>query len=143
MASFAKLNSENIVEQVISVHNNELLDNGIESEAKGIQFCKSLFGQDTNWKQSSYNTIGNVHLLGRTPFRKNHASIGYIYDGTKDAFIAPKPHTSWILNENTCIWEAPISYPETYINGITNSNGDPLKDIYRWNEDILNWEISN
>jgi len=143
MASFAKLNSENIVEQVISVHNNELLDNGIESEQKGLQFLKSLYSQDINWKQSSYNTIGNVHLLGGTPFRKNHASIGYTYDETRDAFIAPKPHISWILNENTCIWEAPIPYPETYINGITNLNGDPLKDIYRWNEDILNWEISN
>jgi len=143
MASFAKLNSENIVEQVISVHNNELLDNGIESEQKGLQFLKSLYSQDINWKQSSYNTIGNVHLLGGTPFRKNHASIGYTYDETRDAFIAPKPHISWILNENTCIWEAPIPYPETYINGITNLNGDPLRDIYRWNEEILNWEISN
>ena len=55
MAYFAKLNPENIVEQVISVHNNELLDNGIESEAKGIAFCKSLYGQDTNWVQTSYN----------------------------------------------------------------------------------------
>ena len=61
MASFAKLNSQNIVEQVISVHNNQLLDNGVESEEKGIQFCKSLFGQDTIWKQTSYNTHGGIH----------------------------------------------------------------------------------
>ena len=63
MAYFAKLNSNNIVEQVISIHNNELLDNGVESEEKGITFCKSLYGQDTNWKQTSYNTRGGKHYL--------------------------------------------------------------------------------
>jgi hypothetical protein len=145
MASFAKLDNNNIVTIVVSVVNDVLKDsNGIEQESIGINFLRTLYNEpDAVWKQTSYNTLGNVHLLGGTPFRKNHAAIGYTYDETKDAFIAPKPHTSWILNENTCIWEAPISYPETYINGITNSNGDPLKDIYRWNEEILNWKISN
>ena len=130
MASFAKLNSENIVEQVISVHNNELLDNGIESEAKGISFCKFLYGQDTNWKQTSYNTNGGVHSLGGTPFRKNHAGIGYTYDLNRDAFIAPKPYNSWILNEQTCNWDAPVAKP--------NDN-----NMYKWNEEILNWELMN
>jgi len=143
MASFTKLNSENIVEQVVSVHNNELLDNGVESEQKGIQFLKSLYGENTTWKQTSYNTLGGVHNNNGTPLRKNHAGIGYIYDQNRDAFISPKPFNSWILDEITCLWNAPISKPETYINGITNSNGDPLRDIYRWNEDILNWEISD
>jgi len=111
MASFAKLNSENIVEQVLSVHNNELLDNGVESETKGITFLKNLYGEDTNWKQTSYNTNAGVHSLGGTSFRKNHAGIGYTYDETRDAFIAPKPFNSWILNEDTCLWNAPILYP--------------------------------
>ena len=137
MATFAKLNSENIVEQVISVHNNELLDNGIESEAKGISFCKSLFGQKTNWKQTSYNTRGGKHYLSDNSglsntqdkaFRKNHASVGYSYDQTRDAFIPPKPYNSWILNENTCLWEAPVSYP---------SDGQ----LYKWNEETLSWNL--
>ena len=130
MASFAKLNLENIVEQVISIHNNELLNNGIESEAKGVIFCKSLYGQDTNWKQTSYNTNGGVHKLGGNPFRKNHAGIGYIYDSNRDAFIAPKPYNSWILNEQTCNWEAPVTRP---------NDGN----MYKWNEEILNWELIN
>jgi hypothetical protein len=130
MASFAKLNLENIVEQVISIHNNELLNNGIESEAKGVIFCKSLYGQDTNWKQTSYNTNGGVHSLGGTPFRKNHAGIGYTYDENRDAFISPKPYNSWILNEQTCLWNAPVARP--------NDN-----NMYKWNEEILNWELIN
>jgi hypothetical protein len=128
MASFAKLNLENIVEQVITVNNNELLDNGIESEAKGIAFCKSLFGQETNWKQTSYNTYGGVHKLGGTPFRKNFAGISFNYDEQRNAFIPPKPYNSWILNEETCNWEASIPYPT-----------DGQK--YFWNEEIQSWTL--
>ena len=121
MAYFAKLNSNNIVEQVISVHNNELLDNGIESEAKGIAFCKSLYGQDTNWKQTSYNTREGKHYLSdnsglsntqEKTFRKNYAGVGYEYNQQKDAFIPPKPFNSYILNESTCTWAPPIPCPE-------------------------------
>jgi len=128
MASFAKLNSENIVEQVLSVHNNELLDNGVESETKGITFLKNLYGEDTNWKQTSYNTNAGVHSLGGTSFRKNHAGIGYTYDETRDAFIAPKPFNSWILNEDTCLWNAPILYP---------NDGQR----YTWNEETQSWTL--
>ena len=138
MASFVKLNSENIVEQVISVHNNELLDNGIESEQKGIEFCKFLYGQDTIWKQSSYNTRGGKHYLSEEPdvlsntqekaFRKNFAGIGYTYDETRNAFIGPKPYNSWILNEDTCFWESPIPYP---------TDGQ----LYTWNEEALSWNL--
>ena len=127
MASFAKLNLENIVEQVISVHNNELLDNGIESEIKGIEFLKTLYNESNAiWKQTSYNTVGGVHKLGGTPFRKNHAGIGYVYDSQRDAFIALKPYNSWILNEQTCNWEAPVARPQD-------------GQLYTWNEEILNW----
>jgi len=129
MASFAKLNSENKVIQVVSVHNNELLDNGIESEEKGIQFLKSLFGQEGNWKQTSYNTVGGVHNNNRTPLRKNHASIDYTYDQARDAFIPPKPFNSWILNENTCFWEPPVKLPSDW------------KDkLYIWDEPSLSWK---
>jgi hypothetical protein len=127
MASFAKLNNNNIVEQVISVHNNELLDNGIESEIKGIEFLKILYNEpNTIWKQTSYNTNGGVHSLGGTPFRKNHAGIGFTYDSNRDAFIPPKTYNSWILNEQTCNWEAPVAYP---------NDGQ----FYKWNEQTLNW----
>lgn len=95
MAHFAELDDNNIVKQVIVVHNNELLDNGVESEAKGIQFCQSLFGG--NWIQTSYN--GNI--------RKNYAGIGYTYDSTRDAFISPKPEChpdDIVFTEETCTW---------------------------------------
>ena len=93
MAHFAKLDDNNLVTEVIVVHNNELLDNGVESEAKGIAFCQSLFGG--NWIQTSYN--GNI--------RKNYAGIGCSYDPVRDAFIPPKPtEGEWILDEDTCRW---------------------------------------
>lgn len=95
MAHFAQLDNNNTVTQVIVVHNNELLDNGVESEAKGIAFCKSLFGEDIRWVQTSYN--GNI--------RKNYAGIGYTYDELRDAFIPPKPEGNWILDEDTCQWQ--------------------------------------
>lgn len=118
MAHFAKLDENNTVTQVIVVHNNELLDNGVENESKGIAFCQSLFGG--NWKQTSYNGT----------MRKNFAGIGYTYDQTRDAFIPPKPYNSWLLDETTCTWSAPVAHP----------NDDK---IYVWDENIVNWvEIS-
>jgi len=94
MAHFAQLDETNIVTQVIVVNNNELLDNGVESEAKGIAFCQSLLGG--NWVQTSYNET----------IRKNYAGIGYIYDPVRDAFIAPKAncHNEETLDEETCRW---------------------------------------
>jgi len=131
MASFAKLDNNNVVLTVESVVNEVLKDsNGIEQENIGIEFLKSLYGQDTNWKQTSYNTVGGVHLLGGTPFRKNHAGIGYTYDETRGAFIPPKPYASWILNESTCNWDAPVARPDD-------------NNMYKWNEEILNWELMN
>jgi hypothetical protein len=98
MAHFAKLDENNVVIDVNVVHNNELLDeNGNESEAKGIEFLTTWSGGHTNWKQTSYN--GN--------FRKNYATIDGIYDPVRDAFIAPKYYSNWVLNEDTCQWESP------------------------------------
>jgi hypothetical protein len=114
MAHFAKIDENNMVTQVIVVHNNELLDNGVENESKGIAFCQSLFGG--NWKQTSYNGT----------MRKNFAGIGYTYDQTRDAFIPPKPYNSWLLDEATCIWSAPVAHP---------SDGK----IYIWDEAVTNW----
>jgi hypothetical protein len=134
MASFAKIKN-NIVIAVHSVVNEVIKDsNGVEQETIGIEFLKNLHGQDTNWKQTSYNTIGGVHLKGGTPLRKNHAGIGYTYDEIRDAFIAPKPnYSSWILNENTCLWEAPIPRPE-----LTQEQKDN-DQYYAWNEEAQNW----
>ena len=128
MASFAKIGLNNKVIEVLSVHNNELLDsNGVEQETIGIDFLTKLTGWSI-WKQTSYNTIGGVHKLGGTPLRKNHAGIGYTYDEDRDAFISPKPYPSWILNETTCLWEAPVDRPDD-------------ENIYSWNEESNNWEI--
>jgi hypothetical protein len=96
MAHFAEIDENNIVKTVIVVNNNVLLDeNGIEQEEIGIAFCKSIYGQDTQWVQTSYNHN----------FRKNFAGISWVYDPIKDAFIPPKPEWANYFNEDTCRWE--------------------------------------
>ena len=97
MAHFAELDENNIVKQIIVVHNNELLDNGIESEAKGIEFCQSLLGG--TWIQTSYNN--NI--------RGTYAGIGYSYNAAEDIFITPKPYPSWIRSGS--FWNAPVPMP--------------------------------
>tara|TARA_R100000781_G_scaffold104300_1_gene68033 strand:+ start:242 stop:652 length:411 start_codon:yes stop_codon:yes gene_type:complete len=135
MASFAKIGLNNKVIEVLSVHNNELLDaNGVEQEANGIDFLTKLTGWSI-WKQTSYNTFGGEHNNGGTPLRKNHAGIGYTYDENKDAFIAPKPFASWILNETTCLWEAPVDKPELTQEQKDNHN------FYDWNESTTSWDL--
>lgn len=120
MAHFAKLDLNNKVIQVIVVSNDELLDdNGNESEAKGIEFCRSLLGG--NWVQTSYNNR----------FRKNYASVGFTYDPIRDAFIPPKQFPSWTLNEQTCRWEAPIPVPPEFLTG---------EKFYFWSEKELIWK---
>lgn len=117
MAYFAQLDSSSLVTQVIAV-NNATIDNlpFPESEPVGVEFCQSLYGADTVWKQTSYNAN----------FRKNYAGIGFTYDLVLDAFIAPKPYPSWLLNTTTCKWEAPVPYPT-----------DGKK--YYWDEATLSW----
>jgi len=129
MASFAKIEN-NIVITVVSVVNDVLKDsNGVEQEQLGINFLKTLYNEpNAVWKQTSYNTVGGIHLLGGTPFRKNHAGIGYIYDSNRDAFIPPKPYNSWVLNETSCLWESPVAM---LIDG----------NRYNWNELTLTWDI--
>ena len=79
------------------------------------------------WVQTSYNTKGNVHVLGGTPFRKNYAGKGHTYDSVRDAFYQPQPYPSWTLNETTCLWEAPVAFP---------TDGEK----YDWDEDTTNWK---
>lgn len=115
MAHFAELDSSNTILRVIVIHNNELLDeNGNESESKGISFCKSLYGENTNWVQASYN--GN--------FRNFYPGEGYTYDAVNDTFIAPQPFPSWTLNENF-YWIPPVPKP---LEGLTD-----------WDETTLSW----
>ena len=119
MAHFAQLDENNVVTQVIVVHNNELMDNGQESEEKGIAFCQSLFGG--TWKQTSYN--GNI--------RKNYAGIGHTYRADIDAFVASQPYASWTLNSDTAQWQAPVTMP---------ADGK----MYSWNEATTSWvEVEN
>ena len=122
MASFAKIGLNNKVIEVLSVHNNELLDsNGVEQEVNGIDFLTKLTGWAI-WKQTSYN--GNI--------RKNFAGIGHTYDEDRDAFISPKPtqYPSWVLNETTCQWEPPIEKP----------SGETPENRYIWNEENQTWD---
>jgi hypothetical protein len=133
MAHFAQLDENNVVLNVVVVANSDTADeNGIENEEIGIQFLKSVLGENTIWKQTSYNN--NI--------RKRYAGIGYIYNETLDAFIPPKPFDSWVLNEETCLWDAPTPRPELTEEQI-NSNL-----CYIWNEDLYvsgenGWELIN
>ena len=116
MAHFAKIGLNNIVTEVLVVANRETMDaQGNEQESIGIEFLKNLTGHET-WIQTSYN--GSI--------RKNYAGIGYIYDSQRDAFIPPQPYPSWILNEETCKWDAPVVRP--------------IDDkVYQWDETATNW----
>ena len=131
MAHFAKLGTGNKVIKVEVVSNNIAT-----TEQAGVDFLNNLYNTSDVWKQTSYNTIGGVHLLGGTPFRKNYAGVDYSYDQIKDAFISPKPFNSWVLNETTCLWEAPVIKPDLTQTQIDNKN------YYSWNEETTTWDLN-
>ena len=114
MAHFAKLGVGNIIETVHVVSNDIAT-----TEQAGVDFLNNLYNSRDVWKQTSYN--GNI--------RKNFAGVGYTYDQSRDAFIAPKPFNSWILNETTCQWEAPVALPDT-------------ENRYNWNETNQTWDLN-
>lgn len=116
MAHYAFLDENNIVTEVIVGKN--------EGNFDWEQQYGSFRGQAC--KRTSYNTQGGVHALGGTAFRKNYAGIGYTYDAARDAFIPPKPYASWVINETSCLWEAPVAYPDD-------------GNAYNWDEEITNW----
>jgi hypothetical protein len=112
MSHFAQIDGNNIVTQVLVIE-QDVIDTG-------------LFGTPSSFVQTSYNTQGGVHKLGGIPLRKNYAGIGYTYDSVRDAFIPPKPFASWVLNEDTCQYEAPVAMPTD-------------DKMYTWDEETLNW----
>ena len=120
MAHFAEVNEENIVTRVLVVDNSE--------ENNGQVFLADILGLGGTWIKTSYNTFGGVHSNGGTPLRKNYAGIGYTYDSSRDAFIPPKPYASWLLNEDTCLWDAPTPMPV--------QEGK----VFKWVEEDLNWQ---
>jgi hypothetical protein len=121
MAHFAKLDENNVVTQVIVVSNKDTADaNGVEKEYIGAAFCEKLFGG--TWKQTSYN--GNI--------RKNYAGVGYTYNADIDAFVPPQPYPSWILNNETAQWGAPVPMPNDA------GTGEPPK-MYNWDEATTSW----
>lgn len=115
MAHWAEIDENNIVVQV-TVGNND-------DPGEGYDWLIANLGG--TWVQTSYNTHGGVHLLGGTPLRKNYAGIGYTYDEARDAFIPQKPYESWVLNEDTCLWEAPVERP--------------IEGDWTWDEDAGAW----
>ena len=118
MAYFAEIDNTNTVTRVLAVPDAQ--------QDRGQDFLATDLGLGGTWIQTSYNTRGGVHTNGGTPLRKNYAGIGYTYDSGRDAFIPPKPYESWLLNEDTCLWDAPVPYP---------TDGK----MYRWDEDTLSW----
>lgn len=123
MGHYAILDKNNIVINVITGRNEyEVIE--------GISDWEDYYGNQFGLvcKRTSYNTYGNKHKAGGTPFRKNYAEKGFTYDHVNDAFIPPKPYNSWVLNEDTCLWDAPIEYP-------TDGNN------YNWNEETQQWDL--
>jgi len=125
MAHYAFLDSNNIVTEVIVGKDESDTSHNWETRYSSIreQVCK----------RTSYNTQGGIHKLGGTPYRKNYAGIGYSYDESRDAFIPPQPYTSWVLDESTCDWDAPVSMP--------TDAGD--NQYYEWNESTTSWDLKN
>ena len=127
MAHFAALDENNVVTQVIVVANEDTSDvNGNEVEEIGVAFCKKLLGADTNWKQTSYNNT----------FRVRYAGISYSYNEELDAFIAPKPFESWILNTETVDWESPVGPAPTLTEAEIEA-----RSFYRWDEEGGEWVL--
>lgn len=119
MAHFAEVNENNIVLRVLVVDDLH--------ESDGQNFLANTLGLGGTWLKTSYNTTAGVHANGGTPFRKNYAGIGFTYDEALDAFIAPKPFPSWILDEETCVYEAPVAMP--------------TEGRYSWNEETTSWDL--
>jgi len=146
MADFVKLNEFNIVVKGITIHDNEC-----PTEEAGVAFINNLFKTDHVWKKTDPDTFEGTHLKGGTPFRKNFAGVGYSYDESRDAFIPPKPYPSWVLDEDKCIYVAPVAEPITYTQNLDkfDENGNILKDEegntildndnYEWNEETTSW----
>ena len=123
MAHFACLDTNNVVTQVIVVSNADTSTaQGDEKESIGIAFCERLLGG--TWVKTSYNAT----------IRKNYAGIGFTYDKDRDAFIPPKPYASWVLNETTCLWNAPMPYP-------TDLGTPDTPKMYTWNEETRTWDL--
>ena len=122
MAHFAKLDENNVVTEVIVVGNKDTSDvNGVEKEYIGAAFCERLFGG--TWKQTSYNAN----------FRKNYAGVGFTYNASIDAFVPPKPFDSWVLNNTTANWEAPVAMP-------ADAGMGEGKKMYTWDEETTSWK---
>lgn len=122
MAHYAFLNEDNVVTEVIVGKDETELIDGLTPE----EWYGNFRGQKC--LRTSFNTNAGVHASNGIPFRKNFASIGDIYDEERDAFYIAQPYPSWILNEETCLWFAPIAYPD-------------IEGSIRWNESIKNWEL--
>ena len=125
MAHYAFINENNIVTEVIVGKDEDDLDTLPEGFANWEEWYADFRGQTC--KRTSYNTIANTHTGDGTPFRGNYAGIGFSYDQVNDVFLAPQPYPSWVLNETTWSWEAPVAYP---------TDGE----AYIWNENKQEWE---
>jgi hypothetical protein len=128
MAHYAEIDALQRVIRVLVVDNVDTQDKeGTEVDSIGMKYLNTAFGG--TWLRTSYNTHGGVHSLDGTPFRKNYAGVGFTYDQARDAFIPPQTYPSWLLNEDTCQWDAPTPYPD-----------DDKK--YEWDEATTSWKES-
>ena len=146
MAHFAKITENNEVIQVLTLDNSNMLNtDGIETESIGQQYLQKHNHWPYNlWIQTSYNTSGNQHKLGGTPFRGNYAGIGYIWDSENQIFWPPKPYTSWIKNISEARWQSPIGdEPALTAEQISQREANTHFWIYFWNEENQTWDLTN
>lgn len=134
MAHFSKISEDNIVLQVLTLDNKDMIDgNGFPSELIGQQYLEKHNNWPAHlWIQTSYNTYNNTHKLNGTPFRGNYAGIGYTWDTNNQIFLPPKPYISWILNLEKAMWKSPIGDAPDIDRGIT---------YYEWNENNKTWNF--
>jgi hypothetical protein len=122
MSHFAKVENGTVTQVIVA--EQDFIDSG-------------AVGDPSAWVQTSYNTSQGVHRNGGTPLRKNYAGIGFVYDAGRDAFYAPSPYPSWTLNEDTCVWHAPVAQPETVMPTETTTG-----TFWSWNEGTLSWDAN-
>ena len=146
MAHFAKVSEENIVLQVLTLDNKDMLnDDGVEDESVGQQYLETHNNWPAQmWIQTSYNTQGGVHKNGGTPFRGNYAGIGYTWNEDDQIFWYPKPHASWVKHNDSACWKSPIGdMPDLTAEQNLQNEAETHESHYVWNESNTTWDLTD
>ena len=146
MAHFAKITEDNKVLQVLTLNNSDMLNaEGVENETVGQKYLEKHNNWPAQmWIQTSYNTYGNVHKNGGTPFRGNYAAIGYTWDEENQIFWPQKPYASWVKHNASASWKSPIGDAPKLSDAQTNENiAGTHAWFYKWNESTIAWDLTD